>query len=613
MAASIGRADRLTLDIESARSKFRPIGEEDVRLAVDEMRSAQGPVARFMRDRPEYAEGWRQYLHWDKQNRQLADPSSLDVPFWKSVLLLESVSSAGLDRPEFQQHRAAMRNLINVLQAAADPALRDSYEATLDSLSVLLESGATGVDSDQAQNITQLLEQLDKQGQGTELLGEIKKHFSRRNVLIYVPEKSIDRDRHGTVERSFQVSERIGGASVRGSGVMTAQYDWSPVTSDNSAIWRMDVEGTSVSRTSAYQNGVTVRNKSTIPFHSQGSVTFDLSGFRVSDFSTSGNLRLRTTSIRTPFRGLRNRIARRKALKQQASTRGISGRNARRGISNSFRREVESELIDANRNYREDIVLPLNCFDLFPTDSTVQTTSDSVQIGLRLANSRQLAAQHGVDNFYSGNQIRLAVHQSALNNLATSLAGQTRSLRKMLLELRPSDEQEVDDEQNDVDITFSDLSPIIVSLDEGMIRVRILGENFRRGGQKYRAMEIQFHYDLRYEQGEHYLSLAAKPIVAHPLGSGGSRPKLGIRDLSLRRILLSILERDLPEKIALDEIELPFQVDLLGPLRTVHFQSDNGWALLEATRAENSETVLVEARDTVVPVSFRAEDAALTE
>lgn len=608
--ASTVRANNFPALIAAARSNFQPVGDRDVQAALIEMRSAQRAVAQFIADRPKYAMGWKEYLHWDEQNRQLASAAALDAPFWKQVFSRETISAAGLDHPAFQQHRAAMRTLINVLESAADASLHDQYQATLDRLSELLSEGTSKVDPDQAEEISQLLEQLDRQRQAPGLVEAIRESFSQRNVLIYIPEEYLAQERSGEVHRSFSVYEYIAGASVRGNGVMTAQYEWSPVANDNGATWGMNVQGDTVSWTTAHQNRVSVRSQSTIPFRSQGKVTFDISGFQVSGFSTSGRMRLRTTSIRTPFRGFRHRIARRRALKQQASSRRLSERNAKRGISDSFRREVESRLHDANRSYREEVLLSLKCFDQMPSDSMFRTTRDSVQVGLRLANSRQLAAQSGFDDFYAGRLFRLAVHQSALNNAAMTLAGKTYSLAKMLRQLQPDSQIESTDEQPDVDISFAEASPLNLSLNDGKIAVCVSGDSFRRAGQKYSAMEIVFSYTLCYEQGDLYLKLDGEPIVAHSLSPDGTRAKLGIRDLSLRRVLLSIFKRDLPEKITLDQLELPFQRELLGQLKAVHFESQDGWALLEAIRPQNLDPVPADTADTVVPVSFEAEEPA---
>ena len=593
--------------IEAARSDFQPVGEQNLQLALTKMRSAQRAVGRFLADRPKYAEGWRVYLRWDEQNRQLAKPTELDAPFWRAVYLREFHAAAGLDHTAFREHRAATRQLINVLESSADASLDDRYQKTLDELSSLLGEDITAVKPDQAEAVSQLVEQLDQQQQAPDLVKAIREAFSLRNILIYVPDSYIDRDRSGSIKQSYPVNTRVAGASVRGSGTMTAQYEWSPEASSNGATWRMEVHGDSVSRTTAYQNRISVGSRSSLPFQSWGKVTFDLSGFRVSDFTTSGRLRLRTTSIRTPFRGIRHRIARNRAIKQQGSSRYRSERNAKRDISSSFRHEIESQVAEANDRYREEVLLPLKCFDQMPSDSMVRTTDDSVHVGLRLANSRQLGALDGINDFYGGQQFRLAVHQSALNNAAMSLAGKTQSLGALLRQLQPEPGEKLADKSSDVDITFAEISPLMLSLNDEKIVARISGKGFRRGGQKYSAMEIEFCYALRYEQGEHFLELNGEPTIAHPLSPDGTRPKLGIRDLSLRRILLSVIKRDLPEKVALDQLDLPLQRDLLGPLRAVRFESQNGWALLEAVRPQDLEPLESEPRDVVVPVSFNEE------
>ena len=612
-SAGVAKANETLQLIEAARADFQPVGKPEIQHALTTMRAAQKGVRRFLANRPQYAQGWKNYLNWDEQNRQLASLEALDASFWRVVYLREFRSAAGLDHSAFQMHRAATRRMINVLESAADESLSDHYQSTLDRLATLLDDGSAGVDADQADEVARLLDELDRQQQASGLVKNIREAFAQRNILVHIPERLVDRERTGTIEEDFQVNQRVGGARVRGSGVITAKYEWAPKASKDGAMWRMNIRGDSISRTTAYQNRVSVGSRATIPFHSIGTVRFDLTGFHVSDFTTTGRLRLRTTSIRTPFRGIRHRIARRRALQHQGGSRYRSERNAKRDISASFRREVESRIADANRRYQEEVLLPLKCFDQMPSDAVIRTTDDSIQVGLRLANGRQLSALEGVDNFYTGDQFRLAVHQSALNNAASSLAGKSRSLGRILRRLQGSNLEESEKEQPDVDIAFADFSPLNLSLNDDKVVVRLTGKGFRRGGKKYSAMEIKFCYSLGYEHGEHYLVLEGEPLVQHSLDSNGSRPKVGVRDLSLRRILLSILERDLPQRITLNQLDLPLQRGLLGPLAAVHIEAQNGWVLLEAVRPRDIDPVIAERGEGVVPVSFNAEEPRAVE
>ena len=99
-------------------------------------------------------------------------------------------------------------------------------------------------------------------------------------------------------------------------------------------------------------------------------------------------------------------------------------------------------------------------------------------------------------------------------------------------------------------------------------------------------MEISFTYEIRYEDSQQWLVRKEDPTVQHPVGKDGSRPRLGLRDLSLRRVLLNTLKRDLPERIALREVRLPIPARIFEPLEAVHMTSDNGWLTVKAKRKE---------------------------
>lgn len=406
---------------------------------------------------------------------------------------------------------------------------------------------------------------------------------TQENFMLHIPSHLIRISGEDNVQQSFPVSQCIAGSRVRGSGNLTGNYQQQLIGSNQSALWDIDFQGTSFSRTRATQQRVTVRQHGTLNFESNGKVRFDFSGFRTGKVSTSGKLRTRTTSTYTPFKGLRRRIALRRVRNQSGSNRRIAERIGLRDVSNSFRRELQSAVSKMNRDYQREVITPLVKNDIYPIRTSVVSHNKAVQVALCFAPSAQNRFTTPREEFYAGKQLRLAVHQDAVNYTSKPLAGKSKSLSATLQNVVSGD-QDAEGSESDLRIKFAEHSPFVVSFADETLTVTLSAEGFERAGQAYGGMEISFAYRSEVEQDEQVLVLAGQPLVQRPTDEAGKRPKLGLRDLSLRRILVNVLKRDLPERIAVSELELPIPSSLFQPLSPTSLHCENGWLFIEADR-----------------------------
>ena len=161
------------------------------------------------------------------------------------------------------------------------------------------------------------------------------------NFILQVPSNMLRVGEPEVVHESFPVSECIAGSRVRGTGVLTANYDQQLTSSHAGANWLIDFQGTNQSRTRAMQKRVSVYQRGTLNFASQARVVYHFSGFHAEGYSTTGTLSTRTTSIRTPYRGIRRRIALKKVREQSGQHRRIAQRRGVRGIEKSFEEQVK--------------------------------------------------------------------------------------------------------------------------------------------------------------------------------------------------------------------------------------------------------------------------------
>ena len=366
--------------------------------------------------------------------------------------------------------------------------------------------------------------------------------LAQDNFLLHVPSDLIRLGEGEAVYQTFPVRETIAGSRVRGSGELLGVYDQRLTESYSGANWLVNFAGTSQSQTRATQRNVSVHQRGTLSFASQARVVYRFSGFQAEGFDVSGSLSTRTTSIRMPFGGLRRRIALRRVRQQSGTHRQIARRRGLNGIRSSFEESLTRQIAEVNREYQAAVVQPLRRNGIYPQRARVFSLGDSIRMGLYFG--RQDSPELVVPEFmeYGEKFLELAVHESAINFTSHPLAGTTRSLGGTLTRMLAGGDAET--AAGDLQISFAEKNPLQVSFEGDRLSLTLAGESFARGGQEYGGMEIVFAYAIEYGEGKQWLVLAGEPTVQHPLDDEGNRRKLGLRDLSLRRVLLNTLKRD---------------------------------------------------------------------
>jgi hypothetical protein len=90
-------------------------------------------------------------------------------------------------------------------------------------------------------------------------------------------------------------------------------------------------------------------------------------------------------------------------------------------------------------------------------------------------------------------------------------------------------------------------------------------------------MDLVLQYHAERKDDRWWLVRSGPPEVALPKRPDGTRPKLGIRDYALRRILTNVAERDAPQRSELVLRQLRPPLDSLEPLVVRELVLNNGW------------------------------------
>lgn len=336
------------------------------------------------------------------------------------------------------------------------------------------------------------------------------------------------------------------------------------------------VTGESNSRTQSHRQGVTTYNSGRLMFASSAAVEFNERGFEISPFATTATLQTQLLNVSTPFLGIRHLVAQRMARDRQPIARREAESKAIRQLSEDFSEELRTSLKPLIEKYDEKVRRPLLCCDLFPSTSKFRIRNKRVELEYSFDLGYRLAAYDPPDCHHTNDAVSVSIHESAFNNsFSSSLAMRRMALTGVFQRMfGHGDVSENDHDEPPLFLTFADQRPLTLAFNDQVLTLALNVREFASAGQRYAAMEIQLKYQLDKEDAQWVLK-AHEPTVLMPRRADGGRPKLGIRNYSLRRILLNTIARDQPPRLLMKEIIASLAT--VNSIQLEQVQIKNGW------------------------------------
>ena len=576
--------------IAQARESFQPVTQDHVLPAVSKVRHALDAVEKAVGTEGQFAATWKRYLYWDKQMDGLNRSGGPNAEFWKWIYRRVARNNAGLEHASFQQYRKAVRELIQVMDAANSPALSKEFESTLNQLAELLQSPREMPEADRADHISVLLGDLARQQQAETLRSAIRQQYNHPNVVLRLPASWLQRMRREPIELDFPVNEYIRGVAVRGTGHMSATRSLSFVPSTNRLKMRFAISGTTHSTTTGTRDRVTVNTAGVLPFVSTTEIVFDKEGVTLAPFETRAQLRTQITRVSADYLLFSRRNAGvREAYARQEADRREAEQNAIADLSAMFDKQLTSTIGKLQDDYRGQLYHPLVRLERVPEKTRFRTEAGAATMEMLFADSTQLGVRRPADLSGDSEWLRCFIHQSAINNFAEVLSGRTEALDVALRRFLAAGDPAADQPPDQVWITFDDRRPLRVAFQDDEVTLALAGKAYQYRKQRYSGMDIIFRYRLQASGATPEFVLSESPEVRLPLRSDGGRQRVGVRTIALRRILTNVLQRDVPKSIDLDKFPLPQKANVLEDFAVERMTINDGWMTLDARPMELRE------------------------
>ncbi|WP_347244030.1 hypothetical protein [Thermogutta sp.] len=592
--SSIAGIPEWTVLCAEAAKQFRPITEEDVKVAKNDLRAAIVRLeARFEKAGPE-AEGWKKYLQWTHLTAELAKESP-NLSLLEEVYTRLAAGHEGLQLTCFADVRRAVQRYVALSRALGDASIEARYRTVVDNLGKALTEYQETADPRVGSAIQDMLDWLELAGQAPELRAAVHNAFAQPNVFIRVREDFLVSAFEEPVDVTEDVREIILGTDVRGKGHIVGQRSLELVPSPDRALMAIVVQGTIHSDTVGLNGPARIYSRSETPFTARKLVAFTPDGlsFEPATCSATTHSDIQDVDV-TCNSACVERIAWRRTFKQKSAAEWEAARKAERRVERRVDREADSQLEKAAERYEERVRQPLLDRGLFPKWRVSTSESELSMTVLQLGHGG-LGAADAPPELTTDGAIALQVHHTWFNNLAEGFLGgmilKEERLQQLAQDLlgRVPEELKRDEGEEPWTVRFAARRPIAVTFADGRLVVEFRGETYWRGDRAYPGMDVRATYRIESgtgEKGPEIRLVREGPLTVLPPNFDPERDRLSVRQQTIRSLLERRFEKIFREIITIEPIKPEGQWAKAGPLVITHLESTGGWlkAVLDPAR-----------------------------
>ncbi|MGY8770920.1 MAG: hypothetical protein ACKVH8_21120 [Pirellulales bacterium] len=570
--------------INQSRELFQAITEADLQDAVNKTKQELSIIITICSQNPDGLQGWDSYLLWKEQNAQLVSLDKLDVQLWEKIYHRIAYNEVVLEQSMFEPYRHAVKNLLQVLKAKQTLNLKEEYLNILDAIELILTKEIPSLTLPEVDQLSRHLTKLHDYRQAASLIELIRNRFSNPNLFISLSENMIVNTVNSDILETYDISNTIRGASVRGQGKIKANLVLSLPESSEKGLIKVGINGISTSTTTSSQDRVLVQSENELQFNSVSSVSIGSEGLVPQPFATDAELTSKILSIRSPYSGGRRETrVRAEVYSRQSADRQAAEQQAISDLNQAFTDRIIQLVSPVNHAYQTNIRNPLLKYDKFPKKFNLSVSDDRLNIKTTLAADHQLAAPSGLFDLKTTADLAIAFHQSSFRNTINSIVASRKIPLNVALAVDFLFKEKTSTEKKaPASIQYSESDPIHIQFDKDILQITHSGESITSGDQRVSGMDIIIKYRLEKKDNSFFFILSESPLVVLPRKADGTRPKLGFRDYSARRILKNIIERDLPKRISLTDLSFPNQ---RGTFVIMNLELNNGWLYLEANQS----------------------------
>lgn len=594
---------------EQAKSDFHPLTSTDAAQAKTVLQEAIGRLEERLTEPGVDREGWSRYLHLDLLQQSLAADEKPNLDRLTQVYGFFTKGYDGLELAWFLDVQHALQNYIVTTKAVDNPGLRKAYEATLDRLAPALDAYAAKPTTADALAISESMRWLQNAHQAPSLLEKIQSRFEQPNVIGRVSAELVGAGLVEPIDDVTQVNDCILGTSITGTAHTVGKTSSALAANTDVGVIDAIFFGKTHSENVGTHGPVTIFSTAETSLSGIKRIWINEDGLASYPAASHAETSINICDIQSrKGRGMIERMAWKRAGKQQAQAESIASRHAEQKLNERIDQQATEPLEKANQQYVEKYKQPFGNRSLLPQFLRFSTTDRFLQILGLQAGGGKVGAPNVPPPAMEKTDMTLQLHESAINNLAfDALAGRTiyeEKVQAMTMNLLGKLPKTMQGDKDDKPwaITFASREPVAVSFVDNGFKIRINGVKFYKGADSCDATTVSASYKIE-KTPEGFKAVRQGPVE---VVAAGEHPNTGATQVATRKLLKRRFEKILEPEIVGKGIELSGRWKAAGTLTPVQVECRDGWLVIAWNRAPakpKAETKTAKAKAAVTKIA----------
>jgi len=576
----------------AARTDFRPLDNTDVEQSRENLLQALSRLERRLELAGPNGAAWGKYLQLEKLQALLQGAGPIDKTLLTRIHARFLAGYEGLELVWFLDVQQALHNYIATLNAVNNPAIKGAYESVIDRLTESLERYLKQPTTEDALIISDSIRFLEQSRQAPRLVRSLKHHLVCPNLFAEVSEEIVGAGIAEAVDEILPIRDCILGTDISGTARTRGQI--SSTVRPDSEEGAIDVyfSGAAESDNVGYNGPVTIFSTSISQLTAHKRLWLNKTGFSSSPAVSQADTSIAIHDIQSrKGRRFVERLAWRRAMRQQAMAECIASRHAEDRLNLRMDRQAAEALERANQAYVEKFYRPFTERKLFPEMLQFTTDERNLRVVGLQAGSGKLAAPDLPPSADTNADILLKVHESMINNLAhDAFAGRTVYEEKVqavatdLLGYLP-EKMKGEEDGKPWAITFAARQPISVTFADSGFRITLRGVRYFKGKDEHPAMNVSVAYKI-VQSPEGFKAVRQGEIEVFPPDFvPGSGQQLDARRQVIRKLLEKRFSKVFEPEFLGEGLELPGKWKAAGKLIPVQIVCNDGWLVIAWKKA----------------------------
>ena len=432
------------------------------KVATEQLEGARQQVAKSLKELEtelntvKNGPAWLDYVRSAEITKLVSDKKGPEaVPVLSAVHQKISPSDATspeirkfLDGARFVSLRTSLDEFVKVAAAVDQPYNPEKLRADLVNLVGSIEKFEETQASDDAAAVRKSFDAARKSApdRGNRIAAAMSTHYFNFNLRVVASEKFLSKVVAESTTQNGPVKDFILGANVSGNQTTTATVGIDLKPSNDGIRLNLVLDGVSKSNTVGVTSEANVFTSGHHAFKAWKPIHFDGNTFTTGNGDISVSANNQTTGVSTKYSGVpllggfADSIARGEVEDRRGQSQAIAAQRVSSRVLPEFNKEVDTKIVDLNKNLEEKVNSKLRQKELYPSAASYRSSEDDLRVSTRLMADQELAGGDGPFVSVPTAGFVLALHESLLNNSLDRLkfAGRTMSEDELSKEIEAS-------------------------------------------------------------------------------------------------------------------------------------------------------------------------------